>query len=361
MKRRELFLLCFLSALFGGLVVSCLGRSPAQAAYSSDESTNINVYRQESPGVVNITSTTYVQDFFDVYPEKGTGSGSIIDAHGIILTNFHVVRGASDLQVTLADKATYKGRVVGKDPEDDLALVRIDAPPSKLHLIRLAAPGALQVGQKVLAIGNPFGLDHTLTTGIISGLGRPLKTDAGTTIENVIQTDAAINPGNSGGPLLNRAGELIGVNTAIYSPTGASVGIGFAIPVNVVKRVLPDLVNRGRVLRPWLGIAGTPLTPQIAHAVGLPVTQGVIITDMQRGGPADRAGLHASDQLQEQNHHWVLPADVIVKVAGEPTPDNDAIENVMMKLQPGQTITVHIARGHTIVPVRVKLQAKPAQ
>ncbi len=353
--------MCLLSAMVGALVVSPWQHGRLDAAVSTDENINIRVYRNESPGVVNITSTTYVSDFFDVYPEKGTGSGSIIDPRGLVLTNYHVVRGAQDLQVTLADKSTHRGRVVGADPEDDLAVVRIVAPPPGLHVIEMASSGNLEVGQKVLAIGNPFGLDRTLTTGIISGLGRPLKTDAGTTIQNVIQTDAAINPGNSGGPLLNSQGRIVGVNTAIYSPSGGSVGIGFAIPVNVVKRVLNDLITRGRVLRPWLGIASTPLTPRLAHALHLPVNQGLIVTRLYPGGPAARAGLKAADQVAMRNGQWVLPADVITRINGQPVPDADAMATILMNLDPTGTVTVELLRDGAPRTVKVQLAPRPAQ
>ncbi|KAF0214437.1 MAG: DegP2 peptidase [bacterium] len=216
---------------------------------SSDEQNNIQVYETISPGVVNITSTTYVEDFWgDADPQQGTGSGSIIDKQGNILTNVHVVKGAQELTVTLADKSTYNAKVIGTDPDNDLAVIKINAPAQKLHVIPLGDSQSLNIGQKVLAIGNPFGLDRTLTSGIISGLGRPLKTANGRTVDNVIQTDASINPGNSGGPLLNAKGEMIGVNTAIFSPSGGSVGIGFAVPVDIAKRVIPELINYGQVL-----------------------------------------------------------------------------------------------------------------
>jgi len=361
LNNRQPITLCLVSALLGGLLATSWQSDRLDAAVSSDEAVNIRVYKYESPGVVNITSTTYVQDFFDVYPQKGTGSGSIIDPRGLVLTNYHVVRNSEDLQATLADKSTHPAKVVGVDPEDDLAVIRIVDPPSQLHVIQLASSSNLLVGQKVLAIGNPFGLERTLTTGVISGLGRPLKTDAGTTVENVIQTDAAINPGNSGGPLLNSEGRMVGVNAAIYSPSGGSVGIGFAIPVNIVKHVLPDLINRGRVARPWLGIGSTPLTPRLAHNLGLPVNQGVIVTRLYAGGPAAKAGLRAADQVVVKEGRWTLPADIIVNINGKPIADSNDMSSVLMNIDPNAVVTVQVVRGGSIVPVRVQLQPRPAE
>jgi S1-C subfamily serine protease len=206
----------------------------------ADERNNISVYERVSPGVVNINTTSFVEDFFfGAYPQQGSGSGSIIDTKGHILTNYHVIEGASRLDVTLADNTSYPATVVGADPDNDLAIIRIQAPPERLRVVPLGSSRNLKVGQKVLAIGNPFGLNQTLTSGIISALGRPLRSENGRTIENVIQTDASINPGNSGGPLLNSAGEMIGINTAIYSPRGGSVGIGFAVPVDIARQIIP--------------------------------------------------------------------------------------------------------------------------
>jgi putative serine protease PepD len=212
----------------------------ADPAVATDEQNNIDIYRAISPGVVNVTTTAVIETFFGAYPQRGSGSGSIIDVDGqrVVLTNFHVVREAvqasgreSSIEVSLADKSSYTAKVVGVDPDHDLAVLRIDAPPEKLKVVPIGTSSGLQVGQKVLAIGNPFGLDNTLTTGIISALERPLNSPSGEQIAGVIQTDAAINPGNSGGPLLNSRGEMIGINTAIFSESGGNVGIGFAVPI----------------------------------------------------------------------------------------------------------------------------------
>jgi len=213
---------------------------------TEDEKNNIAVYEKAADGVVNITSTAVQMDFFfNVFPTQGSGSGSIMDTKGHILTNHHVVANAQKLEVTLADGSKWPAKLIGSDPDNDLAVIKIDAPREKLKVIPMGDSKNLRIGQKVLAIGNPFGLERTLTTGVISSLGRTIRSDTGTLMEDIVQTDAAINPGNSGGPLLNSEGEIIGINSAIISPTGGSVGIGFAIPVNTAKRLIPELISKG--------------------------------------------------------------------------------------------------------------------
>ncbi|MBI5747315.1 MAG: trypsin-like peptidase domain-containing protein, partial [Nitrospirae bacterium] len=234
-------------------------------AFSPEEDANIKVYEGMSPGVVNIINTAVSYDFFfNPVPEGGTGSGSMIDKKGDILTNYHVVEGAQRLDVTLSDGSKWEAKVVGTDPSNDLAVIRIDVPQEKLKVIPLGDSSGLKVGQKVLAIGNPFGLERTLTIGIVSSLGRTMRATNGRLMREIIQTDAAINPGNSGGPLLNSDGKMIGVTSAIFSPIGANVGIGFAISVNVVKKVVPQLIEKGHVIRPWLGITGQDIDPELA-------------------------------------------------------------------------------------------------
>lgn len=297
-------------------------RRPPQL--DADERNNISVYERVSPGVVNINTTSFVEDFFfGAYPQQGSGSGSIIDTKGHILTNYHVIEGASRLDVTLADNTSYPATVVGADPDNDLAIIRIQAPPERLRVVPLGSSRNLKVGQKVLAIGNPFGLNQTLTSGIISALGRPLRSENGRTIENVIQTDASINPGNSGGPLLNSAGEMIGINTAIYSPRGGSVGIGFAVPVDIARQIIPDLLEYGRVRRPWLGITGTyQLNARLAQRLNLPVSEGLILTGLAPRGPAAQAGLYASDRVIQRGGQ-IIVGDVLVKVGDVPIRSNE--------------------------------------
>ncbi len=327
---------------------------------SSDEQNNIQVYETISPGVVNITSTTYVEDFWgDADPQQGTGSGSIIDKQGNILTNVHVVKGAQELTVTLADKSTYNAKVIGTDPDNDLAVIKINAPAQKLHVIPLGDSQSLNIGQKVLAIGNPFGLDRTLTSGIISGLGRPLKTANGRTVDNVIQTDASINPGNSGGPLLNAKGEMIGVNTAIFSPSGGSVGIGFAVPVDIAKRVIPELINYGQVLRPWLGIGTRTITPQLANSIDMGVKEGLIITATLPDGPAGRAGIKGSDRLTRQGNRYYLEADVLTKVGETRVKNEEDLYRALNNYKTTDTVQVEVYRNSQPMNVTVKLEAKP--
>lgn len=229
--------LIFFAALFFPL----LGKSKA---ITQDEANNIEVYQRVSPGAVNIVSVVVKYDFFyNPMPQKGTGSGAIIDKKGYIITNSHVIQGARSLEVTLADGSKWPAELIGSDPDSDLAVIRIKVPPEKVSVIHMGDSSSLRIGQKVLAIGNPFGLGQTLTTGIISSIGRNIRTGSGTVLRNLIQTDAAINPGNSGGPLLNSKGEMIGINTVILSPTAANVGVGFAIPVDTVKDITPRLIS----------------------------------------------------------------------------------------------------------------------
>src|SRR5256712_8712581 len=248
-------------------------------ATSTDEQNNIEVYKTVSPGVVYIQSTTTVRDFFGLFAEarEGAGSGSIIDEQGDILTNYHVIADAEKLTVSFGSGKNYPAKVVGKDPDTDLAVIRLLQPPREaLTAVPLGDSDKLIVGQKVLAIGNPFGLDRTLTTGVISGLQRPIRAENGRQIEGASQTDASINPGNSGGPLLDSHGRMIGINSQIESPSGASAGVGFAIPINIAKRIVPELVRNGAVQRPKLGI--TPRDVEsLGRQVDLPVTDGVLI------------------------------------------------------------------------------------
>ncbi len=307
-----LFLPLFLLFTGQGVPADAPGRIPS--GLTPEEEIIIGVYRAASPGVVHITSTVLSQDFFlRVVPGRGTGSGFVVDDRGYLLTNNHVVENAESLEVTLADKSKVPAKLIGRDPNNDLAVIRVNVPREKLTPLRLGDSNHLQVGQMALAIGNPFGLDRTVTRGVVSALGRSLKSDTGRQIRNVIQTDAAINPGNSGGPLLNSRGEVIGINTAIFTPSGGSVGIGFAIPVNTAKKLLPQLISRGRASHPWLGISGMDITPDLARALNLPVKEGVIIAQVAPGGPAARAGLRGA-QRRERIRNFIVGVggDIIV-------------------------------------------------
>ena len=286
------------------------------AALTDDEKNNIAIYQKASPSVVNIISTVITRDFFlNAVPREGSGSGSIIDNRGHVLTNNHVIRDAQKLEVTLSDGSKWPATLIGTDSDNDLAVLKINAPPEKLKSIPLSDSRKLQVGQKVLAIGNPFGLGLTLTTGIISSLGRTIRSEVGTMIEDVIQTDASINPGNSGGPLLNSEGEMIGINTAIISPTGGSVGIGFAIPVNTAKRLVPQLISKGYVSYAYLGASVQPVIPELARALGLKVENGAMVIEVIPGGPADKAGLKGGNrQFQVGNFSLIVGGDVVTKI-----------------------------------------------
>ena len=326
---------------------------------SSDEATNVAVYEAASRGVVNVTSTTYVRVWLETVPERGNGSGSVIDAEGHILTNHHVIAGARELTVTLADQSTWRATVVGTDPDHDIAVLKIDAPASRLHAIPFGTAENLRVGQKVLAIGNPFGLDRTLTVGVVSALGRPLKTASGAIVQNVIQTDASINPGNSGGPLLNVRGEMIGVNTAIISPTKASAGIGFAVPIDTVKEIVEEILTEGAVRRPWLGVRFSQMTPRLARAIGLRESAGVILLEVVPGSPAAKAGLRGSESYREQNGRIVLEGDIVVGADGAAVGRGDDLLAILRAKRPDESIDLVIIRGTERLAVTVQLEPRP--
>jgi S1-C subfamily serine protease len=302
--------------------------------------------------VVYITSLALKRDIFSLNLfeiPQGTGSGFVWDQDGHIITNFHVIQEASGARVTLADHSVWDAQLVGTAPDQDLAVLYISAPKHQLQPITVGTSDDLQVGQKVFAIGNPFGLDQTLTTGIISALGREINAVTGRTISGVIQTDAAINPGNSGGPLLDSAGRLIGVNTAIYSPSGASTGIGFAVPVDTVNRVVPQLIRHGRVIRPGLGVRIAD--DATARRLGL---QGVLIIQTEKGSAADTAGLRGTRRDSEGR---LLLGDVIVSINADPITASGDLMNILEKYAVGATVTVAVLREGTRVTVPVTLQA----
>jgi len=297
-----------------GILVLLIGLFSMEQAFSTteDEKNNIAVYEKVADGVVNVTSTAIQMDFFfNAFPTQGSGSGSMIDIKGHILTNHHVVANAQKLEVTLADGSKWPAKLIGSDPDNDLAVIKIDAPKEKLKVIPMGDSKNLRIGQKVLAIGNPFGLQRTLTTGIISSLGRTIHSEVGTLIEDVIQTDAAINPGNSGGPLLNSDGEIVGINSAIISPSGGSVGIGFAIPVNAAKRVVPELIAKGYVTHPWIGATIQPLIPEVAKFLKLKIERGAMIAEVAKGGPADEAGMKGGNQRVQVGNMIVIVGGVL--------------------------------------------------
>jgi S1-C subfamily serine protease len=319
---------------------------------SAGEKSTIAVFREASPSVVHITVIAVQRDLFTLnlyqIPE-GTGSGFVWDNSGNIITNFHVIQNADAAQVTLADQSTWKARRVGAAPDKDLAVLRIDAPANKLRAIPVGTSKDLQVGQSVFAIGNPFGLDQSLTTGVISALGREIESVTRRPIQGVIQTDAAINPGNSGGPLLDSAGRLIGVNTAIYSPSGASAGIGFAIPVDTVNRIVPELIRSGKVTRPGMGIQIAE--DQIAERLGV---TGVLVVDVAQGSAAAKAGLRPT---RREASGRVKLGDVITSIDGKKIESANELFLALEKYKIGDSINVSLLREGKAVQVKVTLEA----
>lgn len=345
------------------LIVFITAAFAIQRAYAlaEDEKNNIAIYQKVSPSVVNVISSVITRDFFlNPIPREGSGSGSIIDSKGFVLTNNHVIKDAQKLEVTLADGSKWPAKLVGADPDNDLAIIKIEAPASKLKPLPWSDSQKLQVGQKVLAIGNPFGLGLTLTTGIISSLGRTIRSEVGTTIEDVIQTDASINPGNSGGPLLNSDGEMIGINTAIISPTGGSVGIGFAIPVNAAKRIVPQLISKGYVSYPYVGATVQPLFPEIAKALKLNVDKGAMVVEVTAGGPADKAGLKGgTKQIQVGNILITVGGDIITHVDQKEVKDAEELIKTIREKSIGDSVTLRVIRDGKSREVRLTLQERP--
>jgi S1-C subfamily serine protease len=317
-----------------------------------DEKSTIGLFRQASPAVVNITAIGVQRDLFtlNLYQiPQGTGSGFVWDTRGNIITNFHVIQNAAVAQVTLGDQSNWKAQVVGVAADKDLAVLRIDAPTERLRPIPLGTSKELQVGQSVLAIGNPFGLDQSLTTGVISALGREIDSVTRRPIQGVIQTDAAINPGNSGGPLLDSAGRLIGVNTQIYSPTGASAGIGFAIPVDTVNRIVPELIRSGKIIRPGLGVELAE--EQIARKIGI---NGALIVDVMRGGPAAKAGIR---RTRRESSGRVILGDVITAIDGKKVESPNDLFLILENHQVGDVVTVALLRDGKTIQTKVTLEA----
>jgi putative serine protease PepD len=332
-------------------------------AVTEDEKNNISVYEKVADGVVNVTSTAVQMDFFfNVFPTQGSGSGSIIDTKGHILTNHHVVANAQTLEVTLADGSKWPAKLVGSDPDSDLAVIKIDAPRERLKVIPMGDSKNLRIGQKVLAIGNPFGLERTLTTGIISSLGRTIRSEVGTLMEDIIQTDAAINPGNSGGPLLDSDGEIIGINSAIISPSGGNVGIGFAIPVNTAKKIVPALIKKGYIAHPWIGASILSLTPEVAKFLKIKVERGAMISEVAKGGPADKAGLKGGTRrVRVGNMIVIVGGDIVLKADQRDVKTNDELIRYIREKKPGNTILLNVFRNGKYEDVRVTLGERPRE
>jgi len=375
---RQIFLLAFASALIavgataflynlsrfwasnGDSNVALAEQAPAvisDPSTTTDEQNSIEVYKSISPGVAFINTTSYQQDWWgDVQEGKGNGSGSVIDTNGNILTNYHVIEGAQKLTVSFGGDKVYPATVVGGDPDTDLAVIKINPPPG-ITVVPLGDSDKLVVGQKVLAIGNPFGLDRTLTTGVISGLQRPIRSKpmpgapTGRPIDAAIQTDASINPGNSGGPLLDKFGKMIGINSQILGPSGGSVGVGFAIPVSIAKRIIPQLIQFGEVRRPKLGATVLPVAGLIEQGVRLPVEAGLVVRNVTQGTTASNAGLRGLSQDGSGN---VVLGDIITSIDGEKMNDLDDLYRYLDKKQIGDTIQVQLYRGGKAATVPIK-------
>jgi len=331
--------------------------SQRDAALTNDESINVRVYREASPAVANILTKATEYDFFmDPVPVEGAGSGFVIDARGYILTNYHVVEGAQSIEVVLGDQSRFPAKFVGADQRNDVALLKIEPKGKHLAALSLGDSGSLQVGQKVLAIGNPFGFQSTLTTGVVSALGRTVQTSQTTFIDEAIQTDAAINRGNSGGPLINTHGEVIGINSAIYTPSGTTAGIGFAIPINTAKNIATDLMTDGRVHRAFLGVETLPISGWLSEALDLPVKDGLLVERATKGGPAAAAGIQGGNRVAEAGMRRIaIGGDVIVAIDSQKVASQLDVNLALNHKRPGDSISVTVYRGGKKMDIPVKL------
>jgi S1-C subfamily serine protease len=318
-----------------------------------------NLYERVGPSVAHITARVVTMSFFfGAMPSEGTGSGFIYDREGHVVTNFHVVDGADDIEVKFGDELSLPAQVVGTDPANDLAVLRIDVSQIAVTPVELGSSADLRVGQRAIAIGNPFGLDQTLTTGVISALGRPLQTESDNFIFNVIQTDAAINPGNSGGPLLDSRGRVIGVNTAIRQD---AEGIGFAVPVDTVKRIVPALIANGTYPHPWLGLLGYSISPALAEALRLPVEEGVLVAQLYRRAPAVEAGVRgAQRETIVGNRRFLIGGDIITAIDGVAISDwNSLTEYLELNTVVGDAVTLSLLRDDQPLQLEVTLGTQP--
>ena len=331
--------------------------SGTETGLDPTETENVRIYKQASPAVANIVTRTVEYDFFyNPVPVEGAGSGFLIDADGHILTNFHVVQGAQTIEVTLGDLIKYDAKLIGADTRNDIALIKIDTKGKKLTPLPLGDSRNLQVGQRALAIGNPFGFSSSLTTGIVSALGRTVQTSDTTFIDEAIQTDASINRGNSGGPLLDSHGQVIGINSAIYSPSGSAAGIGFAIPINTARRAAEDLIKYGRVRRATLGAEGRAIWPALAEALSLNVDHGILIERVVPGGPAAQAGIHGGTKSGKLGLQQLLVGgDVLIAIDGKAVTTQMDLNLMLNRSWPGNTVNLTIVRNGQKMNVPVKL------
>jgi putative serine protease PepD len=324
----------------------------------------VDVYARVAPAVVNITTKTLRRSFFfDVVPEEGAGSGFVLDKAGHILTNYHVINGAEHIEVSFSDQSVVDAQVIGADPRNDIAVLKVAADPALLAPVTLGDSSSLQVGQRAIAIGNPFGqFGLTLTTGVISALNRSLEGTDGRTITGVIQTDAAINRGNSGGPLLDSSGRVIGINSAIFSPTGTNAGVGFAVPIDKVKRLLPDLLALGHYRHPWLGIRyAYQIVPSLAEALSLPVNKGVLLVQLYPNSPLEQANIQGAQQETVVGNQIVyVGGDILLSVDGVEVTSTDMLETLLEdKYQVGHPVKLTLMRNGQKLEITVKLGAEP--
>jgi len=328
------------------------------AGLSSDEVNNIEIYQRARQATVNVTSTTFSRGWFmEMIPRTGSGSGFIIDGKGHILTNNHVVSGSQQLSVKLADGSTYKATLIERDPTNDLALIQIE-PRGKLANLTMGDSEHLQVGQKVLAIGNPFGFEGTLTTGVISSVGRTIMARSDQELDGLIQTDAAINQGNSGGPLLDSQGNVIGINTAIFGPGEVNIGIGFAMPINKAKTMLNDFQSGRRYAPPQLGVSVIAVAGDVADALGLPVEGGLLVQEVKRGSAAAAAGIRGPRAMEVLGNFEIgVGGDLIVAIEGKPVDRRDAISRAMSKKRAGDQLELTLFRQGSRINVKVTLGA----
>lgn len=334
--------------------------------YSQMEAQNIFVYESANEAVVNITTETVSVNWFlePVPVEGGSGSGSIIDESGLVLTNTHVIADASKIFVSLYDGSQYEAKIVGTDVENDLAILKFDPPKNmKLTTIKFGNSANLKVGQRVLAIGNPFGLERTLTDGIVSALGRPIQNDKNIIIKNMIQTDTAINPGNSGGPLLDTQGRMIGINTMIYSTSGSSAGVGFAVPVNTAKRVTADILKYGKVIRGSIDAELVQISRQLASYADLPVSSGILVSQVKRGSNAAKADLKGGNEAVRSGFGryasvFYIGGDIITEIAGQKIRNLTDYYSVLEDKKPGETVTLKVVRGKKEITLKLILSER---
>ena len=334
------------------------------AGLDIEEHRIIDVYQKVAPAVVTITTKVMRRNFFfEAVPEEGSGSGFVLDADGHILTNYHVVSGAENIEVIFGEDTVYPAEVVGLDPRNDIAVVHVDAPSDMLHPVELGTSANLQVGQRAIAIGNPFGqFGRSMTSGVISALNRNLEGQDGRTITGIIQTDAAINRGNSGGPLLDSSGRVIGINTAIFSPTGASAGVGFSVPVDTIRRVLPDLLSLGRYRHPWLGIRyAYGITPGLASMLDLPTEQGLLLVQLDESSPLAEAGARGAQQESVVGNQRVyVGGDILQAINDTPVTSLDDMGTLLEdNFHVGDTVSVQLLRDGNEISMDVELAEEP--